>query len=71
MDMQLTISVIVVGLSSCYLALRAWRLWSSKTGHCASGCGSSSAACEPPGGEKIVTISLERMKVRDRSRDQK
>ncbi|MBX9627349.1 MAG: FeoB-associated Cys-rich membrane protein [Gemmataceae bacterium] len=52
--MQLTVTLIVVGLAAGYVARATWRTWAGRKSGCGSGCGSCSAAkpqppADPPG----------------------
>lgn len=51
--MQLTVTLIVVGLAAGYVARAAWRTFAGRKAGCGSGCGACAAAkptpVDPPG----------------------
>jgi hypothetical protein len=66
-DWQLTVSLVLVFLASCYLVARAVRLRNSKKTGCAGGCACASAADAAAQKDTIVPISLEKLRGRDQA----
>jgi hypothetical protein len=69
-DWQLTMTLVLILLASCYLVRRGWRLWRGRKKGCAGGCGCAASAAEAQEKQQIVPISLEKLMVRRRQRGQ-
>jgi hypothetical protein len=64
-DWQLTMTLAIVFLASCYLVQRAWRLRHAKKTACGDHCACPSVGSTAAPKETIVPISLEKLRGRD------